>query len=181
MKAIEDFWQLTTKPTTADTRLSTVPVVVISRATLHRFFRELREELGPRVDEVLYRCGVESGQAFVGTMAEWTGSQNPMEIVDGIGDVYSRCGWFAVESIQVDPVSHQARIRLTRTLETYGVEGRWEAPACHFLRGYFAGLFRSLFWSDDVDCEETSCRGKGDEICEFLVTTAAQPDGPARA
>ena len=173
IKDIDEFWKLTLKPETADTRLSTVPVVVISRKTLHHFLRELREAIGPGVDEILYRSGLEAGQAFVGTMTEWAGSKNPIEVLDQMGDIYSRCGWFAVESFEVDPMTHQARLRLARTLETFGVEGRFDAPACHFLRGYFAGFFRSLFWSDAVDCKEVACRGKGDELCEFVITNSA--------
>ena len=157
-----------------------MPVVVISRATLHKFFKELREAIGPSVDGILYRCGVEAGQAFVGTLVEWTGSKNPVEIVDTLGDIYARCGWFATESIQVDPSTHQARIRLTRTLETYGVEGRWDKPSCHYLRGYFAGFFRSLFWSDEIECAETTCRGKGDDACEFLIANSRTPDADRR-
>jgi len=150
-----------------------VPVVVISRKTLHYFFRALRESVGPGVDEVLYRSGIQAGEAFVATMTEWAGSKNPIEVVDQMGDIYSRCGWFAADSLEVDPMTHQARLRMTRTLETFGVEGRYEVPACHFLRGYFAGFFRSLFWSDAVDCTEISCRGKGDELCEFVIANSA--------
>jgi len=175
IKPIEEFWKLTTKPETADTRLSDLPIVIISRPTLQKFFRELREAIGPDVDRLLYRCGIETGQGFVATMVEWTGSKDPMDIVEGLGDIYALCGWFATESMQVDPVTHQARIRLSRSLETYGIEGRFDAPACHFLRGYFAGFFRSLFWSDEVECQETSCRGKGDKVCEFVVTNSAGP------
>ncbi len=156
-----------------------MPVVIVSRATLQHFFKELREAIGPEVDGILYRCGLEGGQAFVGTIVEWTGSKDPIEIVDQLGDIYSRCGWFAVDSIQVDPVTHQARVRLKRSLETYGIEGRWEKPACHFLRGYFAGFFRSLFWSDHIDCVEVSCRGKGDKVCEFAVKDSQAPAGPS--
>ena len=169
IKDIDEFWTLTLKPETADTRLSTVPVVVISRKTLQLFFRELRETIGPGADEILYRSGLEAGQAFVATMTEWAGSKSPIEVVDQMGDIYSRCGWFAAESLEVDPMTHQARLRMKRTLETYGTEGRQGAPACHFLRGYFAGLFRSLFWTDKVECWEITCRGKGDEFCEFVV------------
>lgn len=169
---------MSTRPSTADTRLSTVPVIVVSRATFHTFFKQLREALGPSAEDVLYRCGLEAGQAFVGVLSEWTGSRDPVDIVDGLGDIYSRCGWFAVESVQVDPPSHQARLRLNRTLETYGVEGRWDVAGCHFLRGYIAGFFRSLFWSDETGCTEVSCRGKGDKVCEFVVTDAAVRSAP---
>ena len=144
--------------------------MILSRATLHRFFRQLREEVGPAVDGILYRCGLEAGDAFVATMVEWAGTKDPIEIVDQLGDIYARCGWFAADALEVDPMSHQARLRLSRTMETYGLEGRYEAPVCHFLRGYFAGFFRALFWSDKVECEETACRGKGDKFCEFVVT-----------
>lgn len=151
-------------------------MVIISRKTLHYFFKELREAVGEEVDGILYRCGLEGGQAFVGTIVEWTGSKDPLEIVDQLGDIYSRCGWFVVDSIQMDPVTHQARIRLKRSLETYGVEDRWEKPVCHFLRGYFAGFFRSLFWSDSIECTEVACRGKGDKVCEFVVVNSAPPE-----
>jgi bacteriochlorophyll 4-vinyl reductase len=166
---IDDFWQLTTKPRTADTRLSTVPVVVISRDTLRRLFRELRATLGAAADDLLYRSGSEAGEAFVGTLARWSGSEDPMEIVDHLGDVYSRCGWFAVSSIEVDRESRQARLRLSRSLETYGQEGTQDGPMCHFLRGYFAGFFRALFWSDGIQCTEVACRGGGDSVCEFVL------------
>lgn len=178
IKAIEDFWRLTTKPETADTRLSDLPVVIISRPTLRRFFHQLREEVGDRVDEILYRCGLDAGEAFVATMVEWAGTKDPIEVVDQLGDIYARCGWFATESMEVDPVTHKVHVRLTRTLETYGIEGRYEAPVCHFLRGYFAGFFRSLFWTDAVDCKEIACRGKGDEMCEFVVANSGTGPTP---
>jgi predicted hydrocarbon binding protein len=90
--------------------------------------------------------------------------------VDRLGDVHARCGWFATESFQGDVASRQARLRLKRTLETCGIEGRWDRPTCHFLRGYFAGIFRSLFWTNAVGCAEVSCRGKGDSVSESVVT-----------
>jgi len=173
IKDIEEFWKLTLRPATADTRLSSLPVVIVSRSTLHAFFRCLREAIGSHADAILYRGGLEAGQAFVGPLAKWSGSEDPMELVDALGDVYSRCGWFAMESVEVDPVSRQARLRLKRSLETYGLEGRWDRPGCHFLRGYFAGFFRALFWSDGVECMETACRGTGDKVCEFLVRDAS--------
>lgn len=147
-----------------------MPVVILPREVLHAFFKEIRETLGPQADEVLYACGVEAGQAFLRTMGTWTRGREPLELVDQLGDVCARFGWFAAESIEVDPTSHQARVRLKRSLETYGVEGRWVVPACHFLRGFFAGFFRSLFWSDSVECAEAACRGKGDRVCEFAIT-----------
>ena len=63
---------------------------------------------------------------------------------------------------------------------TYGVEGRWDKPSCHYLRGYFAGFFRSLFWSDEIECAETTCRGKGDDACEFLIANSRTPDADRR-
>lgn len=179
IKDIDEFWKLILKPSTADTRIGTVPVVLLPRETLLGLLQEIRQALGRRADDVLYRAGLEAGQAFVGTMTRWTGSQEPMEMIDHLGDVYSRFGWFAVESIQVDPASRQARLRLRRTLETHGAEGRFDGPACPFLRGYLAGLFRSLFWTDAVDCVERTCQGKGDKVCEFLLAPSeAPPSGP---
>ena len=145
---------------------------MISRDTLRRFFCEVRATLGAAADDLLYRSGSEAGEAFVGTMARWTGSEDPMEIVDHLGDVYARCGWVAVSSIEVDRESRQARLRLSRTLETYGQEGTRDQPSCHFLRGYFAGFFRALFWSDGIVCSEVACRGRGDSVCEFVLRSS---------
>ena len=172
---IESFWSLTLKPENADTRLSNLPVILISRATFHRLFRELREGLGSGAEHVLYQAGLEAGESIVGMQTKWTETEDPTKLVDHLCDIDSRCGWFAVESLEVDPVSHQARLRLRRTLETYGIEGRNGGPSCHFLRGYFAGFFRSLFWSDAVECQEISCRGRGDRFCEFTVSGPVAP------
>lgn len=183
MRSIQDidaFWQLTLKPETADTRLSNLPVVIVSRATFHRFFRELRHALGADAERVFYQSGLEAGEAIIGLLTKWTGTEDPNELVDHLCDIDARCGWFAVDSLEVDPASRQARLRLKKTLETYGIEGREGVPTCHFLRGYLAGFFRSLFWSDTLECLETACRGKGDRFCEFVIANSG-PGAPAEA
>lgn len=157
--------------------------MIISRSTLHRVFRELREALGPEAEGILYQAGLEAGEAIIGLLTKWTETEDPTALVDHLCDIDSRCGWFAVDSLEIDPTSHQARLRLSKTLETYGVEGRAGTVSCHFLRGYFEGFFRSLFWSDGVECREIACRGKGDRVCEFLVsaTPSAEAVSPEAA
>lgn len=54
IKDSDEFWNLVVKPSTEDTRLSTAPVVILSRETLQSFFKQLRDILGPKVDDVLY-------------------------------------------------------------------------------------------------------------------------------
>ena len=172
--------KLTLKPETADTRLAGLPVVIVSRSTLHRVFRELHRALGPEAERILYQAGLEAGEAVIGMVAKWTESRDAKEIVDHLCDIDSRCGWFAVDSLEVDPASRQARLRLRKTLETYGIEGHATAPSCHFLRGYFTGFFRALFWSDGIECKEESCRGAGDNVCSFVLSdTQAVPQAPA--
>ena len=47
--------------------------------------------------------------------------------------------------------------------------GKSDKPECHFVRGYLKGLFSALSGSNNVEVEETKCKAKGDDHCEFVV------------
>jgi len=40
--------------------------------------------------------------------------------------------------------------------------------SCAFRRGLAAGTFGALL-GQEVQCQETKCRSKGDKFCEFIV------------
>jgi hypothetical protein len=46
--------------------------------------------------------------------------------------------------------------------------GKSDVPVCHFLRGYYAGLFEVLT-NQAMDCEEIKCAACGADLCEFVL------------
>ena len=46
--------------------------------------------------------------------------------------------------------------------------GKSDVPVCHFLRGYYAGLFEVLT-NRAMDCEEVKCVACGADLCEFAA------------
>jgi len=76
-------------------------------------------------------------------------------------------GWALIEALELDEKMKKARMRIFENWECLMFKGS-NAPQSHFLRGFLAGFFSSLF-GVEAEVTEVACISKGDPYCEFVV------------
>jgi predicted hydrocarbon binding protein len=76
-------------------------------------------------------------------------------------------GWALIETSEFDEKMKKARIRVFENWECLMFKDS-NVPQSHFLRGFLAGFFSSLF-EVEVEVSEAACISKGDPYCEFVV------------
>jgi len=52
--------------------------------------------------------------------------------------------------------------------DVLGANRESDRPICHYLRGYWVGVFSEIF-ERKVSCAESRCQGMGDKFCEFKI------------
>lgn len=155
----------------------------------------LGRELGPRLPEVLYEIG-ERGAAWEVREAIDRGIWVPLLLRPLVGRpellskvrtsrlthallkeslsilfrmIMTEGGWGLVEGL--DLRARPIRVEVANTPEPRRL-GRTGKPACHLMRGIYAGYFATIF-GVPFTAAETTCRCAGDRTCTFELTPKA--------
>jgi len=115
----------------------------------------------------IYRMGFSYGRAA------W---ENLMEIhrpktKEGLAEmlrIYVATGWGKCELLELNQASLHARVKLQDGFESDGLStGK---PECYFIGGHLAGAL-SAYFGADVRAHEARCVSRGDDHCEFELST----------
>ena len=148
-------------------------------------FRELgvgmREVLGDEAGGVLYDAGIHSGKCSTRILqANW--KERGEDFIKKWTEFYGAAGvgWFRIKELNVDLKTGVGNIIIRRSIfaddiilpceSTFNDKSKKSNdPSCHFLAGFFVGVFETLT-GQKIECEEIKCVKKKDPHCEFQLT-----------
>ncbi|HDI52916.1 MAG TPA: hypothetical protein ENF89_02060 [Candidatus Bathyarchaeota archaeon] len=145
-----------------------VRVVILRAGTFVDLQRGVEDLLGEEASAAFYDAGIKAGRNSTRVLREEWGVEG-LEFLRLWGEFYASkgVGWFKLTQIQVDEERKKARLRVEQSFiaEEYG---RSDRPICHFLCGFYSGVFQELYGGRWI-CEETRCRAQGAPYCEFKL------------
>lgn len=142
------------------------PTVMLSSRTFVRIQKDAERILGEGAAIIFYEAGkkviLESIERF---QREW--KLEGEELVRGLEEFYAELGF---GKFKTGKPGEEMLIKIENSFiaKEYG---KSEAPVCHFLRGYCAGI-SEILTGEKMDAEETKCLAKGDSYCEFVARPA---------
>jgi len=140
------------------------PYIMFPTAGMADIFEKLVRTFGSGGETILYELGRNFGYDRFELYRALLGSE-PRTRVDEAAHIFEALGYGA-STITQNP-DRSIRMVVDDCFECFtpSVIGR----SCAFRRGLAAGSFGALI-GQEVQCQETKCRSKGDKFCEFVVT-----------
>lgn len=140
--------------------------------------RVIEREVGENSNFVVFQAGIRGGYSFLIPMIR-RGDLQPdfTGFLKGI-NIYSEAGFGDFKIIDLKWDKGWVVIQCKNAIEGWAyVENHQisEKPICDYTRGIFLSFmkgthrFANTGLFDQLDCIETLCIGKGDEICEYII------------
>jgi len=139
-------------------------VIVLRAGTFVDIQKSVENLLGEEAQALFYEAGIRAGRGSAKVQLEKWGERGE-DFIKKWGKFYTSVGWLKIEKININKQNKQIRIKKSFIADEYGESDK---PVCHFLAGFFVGVFKEVF-SEELTCEETMCTAKGDPCCEFKL------------
>jgi predicted hydrocarbon binding protein len=149
-------------------------VVILRRDMFQLIRRELSRVAGTAADVMLglsgRRVGNEEGKVLLAKaqslgLAKATAAATPDFIRMAVEE--TNMGYGKIRILELDAGSDSVAIGIMDCFEADSL-GESLGPSCHFTLGYLEGLFSQLL-GKNFRGRETSCRGRGDDSCNFQL------------
>jgi len=148
------------------------------RGGFYRLRREIEALAGVDVAErSLYAAGWEGARSVIGAMIA-NGELTQDE--DGFRraiERYIRAGYGQLTITRLDLAAARATITCPDAIESWAFQQNGihsERPVCAYSAGALAAIMSKIIGRDDVACDELTCVARGDDVCTFKITPAAQ-------
>lgn len=157
-------------------------VIVMFTESFQELARGMQDAIGTEAEGVLYDAGIYSGKNSTKVLLKsW--KERGKAFLEKWKDFYSSSGvgWFKIKDIDIDLDNGTGYILL---IQSFAAEKYREIndntklteknmktinPLCHFLTGFFVGVFEELT-RKKIECKEVKCVTKKDVYCEFQLT-----------
>lgn len=138
---------------------------------LRGFIEAVDAKLGPSASTVIEEAAYTVGANFAQELLD-RGIQTH-EVPTIIELLFNQAGWGKSE-FQVDSVTKTVTLSITNCVTSRDIQTT--EPNCHFLKGYFKGVYEKLY-GIKIQAAEISCTAKGDNACVFRLspTPIVQP------
>jgi len=143
------------------------PLVMFRRTGLARMFARIAKRSDSEGETVLFNEGLAVGES---DGSELLRTWKPGFMEEGFStllSLFSAFGWGNATATDRSDL-HRVRIRMDDCFECSSGQGG--NRSCAFVRGFLIGSARELL-GREVTCEESVCRFKGADYCEFIVDT----------
>lgn len=130
------------------------------------FVTMLRELEKYKKENIIYLGGKDAGEKWFNGMKK-NNSLKVDDVAKWGANIVTLAGWgeAILKEIKRDNAYMMYNLKNSVVAELYG---RTDHAVDHMFRGLLAGAAKSTF-KKDVDCVETKCVAKGDQICEFII------------
>jgi len=141
------------------------PLILFKRTGVRRMFGRMAKLFGSGGEVMLYDEGLAMGESDgAGIRRSWRTEDISLQF-PVLLKLFASFGWGSATSVP-DPSPNLRRIRMDDCFECSSRrEGR---VSCAFVRGFLTGSAGALL-RREVACEETLCRLRGAEACEFVL------------
>ena len=140
-------------------------LILVRRRALTQMLNVVVKLLGSGGEVVLFQEGMAIGRANGEAFVRSLGVEKVRENIGYLSDNLAAQGWGRV-AVEASPDRETLRILIRDCFECSSDEGA--RTSCNFFRGYIVGNGSVTFRKEFV-VEETKCRLRGDDACEFLA------------
>ena len=141
-------------------------IMMIRRNSLTKMLDRVNRLLGSGGEVVLFEEGIAVGKANGEAFLKALGTEKLRKNIDYLRSNLSAQGWGSV-SVKMDPDGETRVMVIKDCFECSANDGG--RSGCHFFRGYILGN-TSITFGKPFTVEETACRLRGGDACEFVVT-----------
>ena len=141
-------------------------MVILRARTIGNIMKSIEKDHGDEAVAAFYEAGIDAGRSSTRALTkEW--EEEHMDFIDKWAEFYGSkgVGWFELVSVKTDDDVCITDITITDSFVAEGY-GKTKKPVCHFLAGFFVGVFKESCGMD-LSCEENECEAKGDSYCTF--------------
>lgn len=142
-------------------------IVVINRQTLGTVFEGMRQMLRSSSNLIWFNAGVHAGEEEGTRLEKLSSKMSPRDFLRLITDLYTNLGWG--KTTFGDFNQERKSVTILTDSNPLTREVRSEEPVCHYIKGFYKGFCTSVFHSDSVTVDETSCEATGADHCEFRI------------
>jgi predicted hydrocarbon binding protein len=142
-------------------RIAGSDCLLLNGATLRAWAEFTKQVLGPGAKVIMSEAGKSAGQQFARSLLKV--GLKLEELKDAAQIFLTQSGWGMV-SAQVDTKKKSATFQIRNSVMARQIKS--QEPVCHFIAGYLAGVL-SVMLNENVECNEETCGGMGDNLCEF--------------
>jgi predicted hydrocarbon binding protein len=154
-------------------------IMMIRRHSLTRMLDRVKRLLGSGGEVVLFEEGIAVGKANGEAFLKALGAEKVRRNIDYLRSNLSAQGWGSV-SVKVSADGQTRTMVVEDCFECSSNDGG--RTGCQFFKGYIMGNTSAIF-GKAFSVEETVCRLRGGDVCEFVVESRARSDmgegGPA--
>jgi len=149
------------------------PLIVMSIGGMNSVFDHMVRVFGTGGESILYGEGHSLGLANGRYLKEYLGNGLVKNSLDDLAGLYSSFGWGVVDVME-DGHGTTVTARVHDCFECASAEGA--ETRCNFFLGHFKGTVSMLFGMEFAG-NETRCRRRGNEFCEFELRRPVSSDG----
>ena len=137
--------------------------VLMDADTLRAIIEGINRAFKGTADYILSEAGKYAGKTFVERLVQKGGK--PQEASAWLSEFFTYCGW-GCTYLSEDRQKKEVVVTIENCVTARNIKS--EKPVCHFVAGYLAGVYESI-WFEVAECAEVLCIAKGDPFCEFKI------------
>jgi predicted hydrocarbon binding protein len=141
--------------------------VMMQKESLSAMLNQMVRIFGTGGETILYEEGRKFGASRGRAFKLLLGKDSVPGMVSSLVHVFAALGWGQATQ---NPAAEGERLRIT-VADCFSCAISDGKKGCAFMRGWFAG-FSAEALGREVHIEETRCRLRGDDVCEFVATDA---------
>lgn|GEM_PF-3210015 len=153
----------------ANTTMSGIPVILMSKKTFGSLHKGMIDALGMGARALLYTSGYDAGRKSAPVVIRHWECNTLEEILSATIQQFARYGWLLLKDVKVSGDKNEITCIVDKSFESNGYEGLSQTNTCYFLEGFLCGYMEIVFNRQNMMCEEVSCQAKGNEVCQFVI------------
>ena len=143
-----------------------MPIVVYPTKMLTRIQKDFIKELGQDGIYDIYESSRTGGMEL--TKEAMHVAKNGKLLISFLQKLVPTGGWGLIEVTEENWTSKEF-IFTVKNPSFPKMYGKSKEPVCHITRGLFAGAAGSAVKDNTIECIETKCVAKGDDVCRFEI------------
>ncbi|MBW6518056.1 MAG: XylR N-terminal domain-containing protein [ANME-2 cluster archaeon] len=153
----------------ANTTISDVPVMFMSKRTMSSLLKGMIGALGIGARPLLYTSGYNAGYKSAPVVMEHWDCKTLDETLSATIQQFARYGWLLLKEVTLSEDGNEITCKVEKSFESRGYNGKNDTSICNFLEGFLCGYMEIVFNKENMVCEETTCQAKGDPFCQFVI------------
>ncbi|MDF1557623.1 MAG: XylR N-terminal domain-containing protein [ANME-2 cluster archaeon] len=153
----------------ANTTISGVPVIFMSKKTLGSLLKGMIGALGEGARPLLYLSGYIAGQKSAPVVIRHWECKNLDEKLSATIQQFARYGWLLLKDIKMSEDKKEITCLVEKSFESQAYYGKSDTSICYFLKGFLCGYMEIICNKENMICEEVTCQAKGDTVCQFVI------------